>query len=419
MSPASPASASPSSARLTSLDGLRGIAALIVLAHHASLLVPAISSAYVPTADLHGPVAGSVAWWFTFTPLKIFTAGPEAVVVFFVLSGFVLSLPVLSPRVFDWMSYYPRRIARIGLPVIGSLILATVLAFLVPQQPQHAMSSWVSTTSVLTPAPWDIVRSFDPALGSWFINNPLWSIYWEMAFSLLLPAFVGLAVLLRRGWPLLIALVVGIVLCGIYSNSDSFRYLPAFFLGAVAATQLERIHRVGAALAARRWGWLVWLVLAVGSAVLLVAHWMTTSSTLAVFLTALQPVAALGLLLCCMEWRLLAGVLSHQPFRWLGTISFSLYLVHVPLIVTFSYLFNSWGPLRVAALAIPTALIVGSLFYAVVEKPAHRLSKQLGRTVGRAFADRPQAAQPDAVAEGARSAEAAPAAQPSGRTEVA
>lgn len=395
MSPASPASASPSTSRLTSLDGLRGLAALIVLAHHASLLVPAISSAYLPTADLHGPVAGSVAWWFTFTPLKIFTAGPEAVVVFFVLSGFVLSLPVLSPRAFDWMSYYPRRVARIGVPVIGSLVLASLLAYLVPQQPQHAMSSWVSTTSVLPPGAWDFVRSLDPALGSWFINNPLWSIYWEMAFSLLLPVFVGLAVLLRRGWPLLIALMVGIVLCGIYSNSGSFRYLPAFFLGAVAATQLERIHGAGAALASRRWGSLVWLVVAVGSAVLLVAHWMTTSDIVGVLLTALQPVAALGLLLCCMEWRPLAGLLSRQPFRWLGTISFSLYLVHVPLIVTFSYLFGSWGPVRVAALAIPTALIVGSLFYAVVEKPAHRLSKRLGRAVGRAFAERtrPGAAQ--------------------------
>ena len=146
----------------------------------------------------------------------------------------------------------------------------------------------------------------------------------------------------------------------------------------------------------------LWLVVAVGSAVLLVAHWMTASPDLGVVLTALQPVAALGLLVCCMEWRLLAGVLSHQPFRWLGMISFSLYLVHVPIIVTFSYLFGSWGPLRVAALAIPTALAVGTLFYAVVERPAHRLSKQVGRTVGRAFAERadptaPVAAEPKAA----------------------
>ena len=392
MSPATPTSVTPSASRLTSLDGLRGIAALIVLAHHASLLTPAISAAYIATPGMSGPVAGSIGWWFTYTPLKIFTAGPEAVVVFFVLSGFVLSLPVLGPRAFDWMSYYPRRIARIGVPVVGSLLFATALALLVPQLPQHAMSSWVSTTSVPPPSFWDVVHYLDPSLGSWFINNPLWSIYWEMAFSLLLPVFVGLAVLLRRWWPLLIALVVAIVMCGFFANAPAFRYLPGFFLGAVAATQLERIHRAGAALAARRWGWLVWLALAVASAVLLVAHWMTTSSTLAVWLQALQPVAALGLLVCCLEWRLLARVLSHQPFRWLGMISFSLYLVHVPIIVTFSYLFGSWGPTRVAALAIPTALVAGSLFYLAVEKPAHRFSKRVGSTVGRAFAARAEPA---------------------------
>lgn len=394
MSPATPASASPSSARLTSLDGLRGIAALIVLAHHASLLMPAISSAYIPVPGASGPVAGSVGWWFTYTPLKILTAGPEAVVVFFVLSGFVLSLPVLAPRPFDWMSYYPRRIARIGLPVVGSILLATLLALIVPQLPEHAMSPWVATTSVPHPAFWDIVHSFDPSLGSWFINNPLWSIYWEMAFSLLLPVFVGLALLLRRGWPLLIALVIGIVLCGLYANSGSFRYLPGFFLGAVAATQLQRLHRLGDALAARRWGWIVWLATAVASAVLLVAHWMTTSDNLGMLLQALQPLAALGLLVCCLEWRLLASVLSHQPFRWLGAISFSLYLVHVPIIITFSYLFGSWGPIRVAALAVPVALIVGTVFYAVIEKPAHRFSKRLGSSVARAFATRAEPAAP-------------------------
>ncbi|MGN7799199.1 hypothetical protein [Leifsonia sp. 22587] len=73
-------------------------------------------------------------------------------------------------------------------------------------------------------------------------------------------------------------------------------------------------------------------------------------------------------------------------------ISFSLYLVHVPIIVTFSYLFGSWGPTRVAALAIPTALVAGSLFYLAVEKPAHRFSKRVGSTVGRAFAARAEPA---------------------------
>ena len=114
------------SGRLSSLDGLRGIAALIVVAHHASLLVPAISAAYLTPGG--GPVAGSVAWWFTYTPLKLLTAGPEAVIVFFVLSGFVLTLPLLSGRPFDWMAYYPRRIVRIGLPTLCSLLFAAAIA---------------------------------------------------------------------------------------------------------------------------------------------------------------------------------------------------------------------------------------------------------------------------------------------------
>ena len=68
-------------ARLHQLDGLRGIAALtVVLYHYLSAFLPALTPD--ETANPH---------WLSDTPLAVIFNGPFAVVVFFVLSGFVIS----------------------------------------------------------------------------------------------------------------------------------------------------------------------------------------------------------------------------------------------------------------------------------------------------------------------------------------
>jgi peptidoglycan/LPS O-acetylase OafA/YrhL len=81
------------SARVTSLDGLRGLAAVVVLVHHALLAAPVFAAAYYG-----GSVAdrvGGMAWAFIYTPLHLIWAGTEAVYLFFVLSGVVLTFPIL------------------------------------------------------------------------------------------------------------------------------------------------------------------------------------------------------------------------------------------------------------------------------------------------------------------------------------
>lgn len=393
---------SSSSRRLTSLDGLRGVAALIVVAHHVSLLYQPMAATYVGGTL---PTEGSWAWWFSHSPLKLLTAGPEAVIIFFVLSGFVLSLPVLKPREFDWMAYFPRRLVRIGLPVLCSLVFAAALALLVPQIPRFGTSAWVASTSVYPLSIERFVVNVDPLNADVALNNPLWSIYWEMAFSMALALFVGLAVALRRFWPLVLALAVLSTFLGIDSQGKSFRYLPAFFVGAVAAALFPQIRKLGSTISSWRLGHLVWAVVFAGSSLLLIGTWLFPALTPIplMLLAGFQPVAALLILICCLEWAPLAWLLSVGPLRWAGLVSFSLYLVHVPIIITLYYLFPTLSLPVVAVLAVVTAIAVSAGFYLLVEKRSHTLSKITGAAVARVFANRNGApAAPDAQQTPAR-----------------
>lgn len=92
--------------RVLSLDGLRGLGALLVFLYHIDIMVK-------PFGD-----QGGVPSLFP---------GGASVMVFFVLSGIVLSL-VPFKRIkdggYDWLGYYPRRIVRLCVPLFAAILLA-------------------------------------------------------------------------------------------------------------------------------------------------------------------------------------------------------------------------------------------------------------------------------------------------------
>ncbi|WP_264293866.1 acyltransferase family protein [Diaphorobacter aerolatus] len=82
MQPAKPIDAQ----RFASLDGLRGVACVVVvICHYLQIYVPAAFEGKYP--DLFGE-----KWWVN-SPLNLLFNGHAAVILFFVLSGFVLSAP--------------------------------------------------------------------------------------------------------------------------------------------------------------------------------------------------------------------------------------------------------------------------------------------------------------------------------------
>lgn len=359
-------SAPPS--RLRSLDGLRGLAALVVLLYHTSL----IARPFLETGT-----RGDAWWWLTQTPLKLATAGTEAVLVFFVLSGLVVALPVLRPG-FSWLAYYPSRLVRLYLPIWASLAMAALLVIGIPRAPDQAEpGSWLvrtNSTSVDVLG-WLLDATLLPR--SYDLNNVLWSLRWEVLFSLALPLFVLVALAAKRHWWLAVVVCVAAPVAGRVWEIDSLVYLPAFLLGTLIAVRLQTIREWARGLPP--WSWLVLTAL---SALLLVASWagraVGASGRLEEnVLWGVSGTGAAGLVIVAVGSPLAQRLLQTRPVQWLGRVSFSLYLVQAPLLATIAFGLGDRNWPIVVALGVPVCITGAWLFHLVVERPSHRFARWL------------------------------------------
>jgi peptidoglycan/LPS O-acetylase OafA/YrhL len=374
------------STRLTSLDGLRGVAALVVMLHHLYLVAtPALTNG-------GGSAPGSPYWWMSETPLKILTAGSEAVLVFFVLSGLVVALPVLRKTRFSWLGFLTGRMARIYLPVWASLAIGTALIWLLPRDASAVTDgSWVDSSNATSATAGTLLGQASLTLASYGVNNVLWSLRWELAFSVLLPVFVAVAILVRRHWAIALGVAFTLSLAGALTGIDALQYLPVFFVGTLMAVRLDAIlewtRRRARRPRARLWG----IALALGSLLLLVAHWLARpiappGTIPGSLLSQLAVLGAAGLVLAAIGVPFLRQALESPTSQWLGRVSFSLYLIHVPILATLSFLLGDEKWWLVALLTIPLALLAAWAFHRGIERPSHRLARRISEVVARGAA---------------------------------
>jgi len=354
------------SSRYTSLDGLRGLAALVVLIHHCLLVSPqlvgAVESGGVARMD-------SWVWWATFTPLHLIWAGKEAVYVFFILSGFVLTLPFTGVSRPSWRAYFPKRMVRIYLPVWGSLIFALLMAWTVPRVASPQFSSWINLHDE---APNVLVDAF-LLRGAGSLNSPLWSLQWEMLFSLLLPLYVVAATRIRRAWlPCLVGLLL-IIAGGNMVYMALPVYLPMFGVGVIMAARREQLERWGRKLPP--WGWVTLLG---ASMVLLCSQWLFPQLPATISLAAVGGALLLFAFIGCKAAITLG---NNSLIHWVGVRSFSLYLVHEPIVVSVAFALHATSPLQVALFAVPLSLLAAGIFFRLVELPSQRFAGAAGRAV--------------------------------------
>lgn len=270
--------------RLRSLDGLRGVAAAVVVVHHALLMLPTLSDAYKVEG---GPVDPALpAWALTYTPLHLLWSGGEAVIVFFVLSGLVVTLPALRAG-FSWPAYYPKRILRLYLPIVAGVTFAALTLLMVPRHLDEEFSGWVNSRArAYTPGTFlQDLWLLDGASG---VVSPLWSLNWEIRFSLLLPLYVVGAVLARRHIILTALAAGGLVALALVGDRGMF-YLSVFGFGALLAASWPRLVSALGDAGSRSVPRTAWRVALATALVLLVVRWLVPATPRGPFPVTVEP----------------------------------------------------------------------------------------------------------------------------------
>ena len=296
--------------RVAGLDGIRGLAALYVVAYHTF------------TRAFPGTAAHAAPFWAAWLAY-----GRFAVVVFIVLSGFALAVPPAQSgwRLGGLTGYARRRAWRILPPYWTALLFSLLVAWLLVPQPGQAVPTLrsVIVNGLLLQ---DVVAAPSP-------NRAFWTIPIEAALYLLFPVLLLAA--RRLGPPVMLGVVaLAVILTGLLAP---WRYLillaPDFALlfaiGVVAA---------GVLAAGRRASW-PWHRLAFAAAVpaLALVAWQGLSWTQHnLFWVDLALGPAIGALLAAVATRsapALVRLLDARPLRRLGSFSYSLYLTHAPIVM--------------------------------------------------------------------------------------
>lgn len=356
--------------RIQSLDGLRGVAALVVLLHHWLLIAEPL-------------LEGTVSWAvISESPVKLLTAGNEAVLVFFVLSGLVVVLPVFREN-FSWMGFLSARVVRLYGPVIASLALSALLIFLVPRD-RSAMpaGSWMAETHAESVSVGSFLAQASLVPRQYPLNNPLWSLHWELLYSIVLPLATALALLVRRHALAAVIVCCGLSVAGRIFEQSELLYFPVFIVGTIMAARMPDLL---AWVERPRPRWFMPLFTLV-SVAMLIASWLArpivpSGTDLSTVLWAFAAPGAAGIVLVALAWGPAIRLFETLPIQWLGKISFSLYLVHVPVLATLAFAFGSEAWLLVGVLGIPISLLVAWGFYEGVEARMHTLARRVHRAV--------------------------------------
>lgn len=323
------------------LEGIRGLAAFLVCIHHFLL-------AYYPalfTGNVLQTHTNSLEINFYHSPFIFLINGRLFVYIFFILSGFVLSKKTFfQPDIKYLNSAFARRYPRLYIPVFVALVIAYLCIRL---HLNHNIEVGKVTKSL-----WLETHHGDPSLVRFLASliykamffrddhylTVLWTISIEFYGSLLVFGTMALTGMLRNSYFFLIVIFL------IFLVSLKFEYC-AFVLGMVL--NYFATYQITNGFYKR----LLVMVLIVGGLFLggfpniYITATPSLNGTIYEFLNYAKIIKYGGLLNCIGAFCLISAVFqsnllqrffSHRVLSFLGNISFSLYLIHIIILLSFS-----------------------------------------------------------------------------------
>lgn len=374
--------------KLLNLEGLRGLAALIVVFYHfvigfAPFLIGEVAIRRSPIDRIIGD-----------TPLSILFAGEFSVVVFFVLSGFVLSLSFFrSKDISVLVSSASRRYLRLMIPSVVSIMMVLIVMFLGGHYVHRAATAITGT--IYLRAFWNLPINVFAAIRQGLYGvfamagfdladyNPvLWTMHYELIGSFLVFSFLAFFGKIQKRW----------IFYAIACMASIGTYFLAFFIGMAMCDLWVNKHELLIKIKSQWATILLILGIALGS-----IHFTTFPSLYRAnglpflgahqFLILEYTIGASCLMIAVLRLQWVTKFLETRPIQYLGRASFSLYLVHTIVIYSLScYIFSYFYPRlgyvgSFVIMIIPSLAVIFAIthvFERFIDTPSIRWAKAAG-----------------------------------------
>ncbi len=376
--------------RIAWIDGLRGAASLFIVFHH--FIMGYYPAAYQGAQAL-SHMEGGVEAEFSQSPLAFFAIGDLWVSVFCLVSGFVISYQVFHMTDEKQFSRsLLKRYPRLMLPVFALSAIVYVMLhlnlFFNTQAAALTGSEWLAQFYQDKTTLSDLF--FSSVADTWIVG---YSTLYSNAFWMLADLFSGsfmayiLAAMSKGTNRRVIFVYIGAALIYLSTNSRLTDFALGVLLSYIVVQYGENIHK-------HKKGCVAAGIIMLIFAVLLGAYPVAYAPTNAYrFLNHLPDrlnpyyfyhMLASALLVASI-WLLkpLSNLLSAKPMRFLGKISYSIYLVHIPVLFSLSAwllirLTDAMGNYNAAAgivfaVSLAVILVLALLFYLLIEKNTGKL----------------------------------------------
>lgn len=371
----------PSLMRFEAIEGLRGYLALAVLGYH---LLSATNVAEYFGFDRYGTMIGG-----------------GSVDVFIMISGFVMA-HALTNRPEPWLSFITRRAFRI-FPVYWVVLIFSGFAMFL-RQDAFAFMTWADSplfvdniakhnaevaavvadpvVQILVHA--GLLQSAVPGAlvphAAHSILTPAWSLSLEWQFYLLAPALVWLLRSHLGALSLVLATVLMVVGVNKFGSDDWIswaslpRYLPFFLVGMLTYVAIPSLRGLGG----NAWP-IAAGILGLG------LYWNAPFSIVVwlAFVVLMMRRSGDDITMAVLDKAFVGAFESKWP-SWLGQRSYSIYIVHYPLIWVVSWAIQRFHPftrlealIATAIIVIPATIVVADCLYRFIEKPMIEIGRKL------------------------------------------
>jgi peptidoglycan/LPS O-acetylase OafA/YrhL len=364
--------------RITQLDSIRGLAALSVILGHILMILPPLP------------------FLVSYSPLRILWAGHEVVVLFFMLSGYVLSLPFIKNGKVNYPQFFIRRIFRIYVPFIVAILMSLLLkkVFFAGSNENigWANNFWTHNLDVdLLLNHFFLITDFNTDA----INPVVWSLVHELRISMVFPLMM---IILKLKWTQSIILAFFISLVGILlsisgmnlsegyltSFAYSLHYSSMFVIGALLAINYEKIIKIFKVLTIKT----KYLLLTVGLCLYTLqigfTFFLSSKDILFFIRDWTTAVGAAIFIVISLGSAKASNILNKKYVEFFGKISYSLYLYHLPILFASLYLLEGFLPMwLILVIGVFITIMVSTISWKYIENLSVKFGRVLSKKVVR------------------------------------